>query len=153
MSHILNKPCTDEQYADFVIEYNHTKGLVIEETEEAVYALEVNEIIQNGVPVVNPDYEAEKAKAREDLFNKEFFETSLGYVKRRVTMQDGTRKDFLSDILSMLIVGVPIITYNAPDFNREELPTQNRDVLVTEQFINECKQQFLQDFYGVQKGK
>ena len=79
---------------------------------------------------------------QEAEFNRQFFLTSLGYVRRSVAMKDGSHKDFLSDILPLLQVGVPILTYT------RELE-QNK-VLATEQFINECKQQLLVDFYGVQ---
>lgn len=60
MSYKLEKPYTDEQYADFVSEYNHNQNLLIEETDDALYALEVNEIMQNGKPVKNPNYEEEQ---------------------------------------------------------------------------------------------
>lgn len=82
---------------------------------------------------------------QQEQFLKEFFNTSLGYVRRKVTMKDGTNKDFLSDILPLLQVDVPIITYNQDG-------TQNTNVLVTAQFIEECKQQVLIDFYGALNG-
>ena len=59
MSYKLKKPYTDEEYADFVTEYNHGQLLLIEETVEAIYALEVDEIMQNGKPIKNPNYETE----------------------------------------------------------------------------------------------
>lgn len=90
----------------------------------------------------------EQAQARETSFNEEFFNTSLGYIRRKVTMKDGSTKDFLTDILPLLQVGVPIISYDKPDFTTDEMPAQNTDKLVTEEFINECKQQVLKDFYG-----
>ncbi len=69
MSYKLDKPYTDKQYADFVVEHNHNNGRVIEETETAVYALEANEMMnEDGMPVINPNYEAEQAqKERERL--------------------------------------------------------------------------------------
>lgn len=83
----------------------------------------------------------EEKQAEEDAeFNKQFFNTSLGYVRRSVTMKDGSKKDFLTDILPLLQVGVPVLTYT------REL--EQSKVLVTEKFINECKQQLLTDFYG-----
>lgn len=63
MSYKLEKPYTDEQYADFVVEHNHNNGRTIEETETALYALEANEIIVDGEPVIDPDYEAKIAQA------------------------------------------------------------------------------------------
>ncbi len=98
--------------------------------------------------VPNPDYQLEQAKAREKQFNERFFNTSLGYVRRSVTMKNGYAKEFLTDILPLLQVGIPIITYEKPDFATEELPKQNTNKIVTEEFINECKQQVLIDFYG-----
>jgi hypothetical protein len=78
---------------------------------------------------------------QEEEFNRQFFLTSLGYVRRTVTMQDNSHKDFLSDILPLLEVGVPVLTYSRDLVQKR--------VLVTEQFINQCKQQVLKDFYGV----
>jgi hypothetical protein len=78
---------------------------------------------------------------QEEEFNRQFFLTSLGYVRRTVTMKDNSHKDFLSDILPLLEVGVPVLTYSRDLVQKK--------VLVTEQFINECKQQMLRDFYGV----
>ena len=66
-----------------------------------------------------------------EKFQKEFFNTSLGYVSRKVHMKDGSIKDFLSDILPLIQENVPIITYNIDG-------SQNVGVLVTAQFIEEC---------------
>ena len=73
MSYKLEKPYTDVQYADFVVEHNHQNGRNIEITEDAAYALEPNEIMgEDGVPVINPNYEAEQAqreRQRLDMLN------------------------------------------------------------------------------------
>ena len=80
MSYKLEKPYTDKERADFVVLYNHNQGLIIEETDTALYALEADEIMQNGVPIKNPNYaaeqlEAEKAKRLEE--NKEAYNAAL----------------------------------------------------------------------------
>lgn len=62
MSYKLEKPYSKKQRTDFIVEYNHKKGLNIEETNSCLYALNDNEIIENGVPVQNPNYEIEIAK-------------------------------------------------------------------------------------------
>ena len=62
MAYQLLKPYTDTQYADFVVEHNHNNGLIIEETETALYALEANEILVDGEPQIDPDYEAKQAE-------------------------------------------------------------------------------------------
>lgn len=84
--------------------------------------------------------EARIAEEEEKEFNRKFFNTSLGYVSRDVHMKNGTVKDFLTDILPLLQVGVPVLIYT------RELE-QNK-VLATQQFIDECKQQLITDFYG-----
>ena len=96
----LEKPYTDFERADFIVEYNHKRGMLIEETEDGtLYALEKNEIMVNGVAEINPNYEEELSAKRENLFNREFFQTSLGWIRRQVNMKDGSKKDFLSDEL------------------------------------------------------
>lgn len=80
MSYKLEKPYTDKERADFVVLYNHNQGLIIEETATALYALDADEIMQNGVPIKNPNYaaeqlEAEKAKRLEQ--NKEAYNAAL----------------------------------------------------------------------------
>lgn len=100
-------------------------------------------VISDGALIVNPNYEADKAAREDEEFNKQFFNTSLGYVRRAVNMKNGSKKDFLSDILPLLAPGVPILTYTRK--------LEQSQVITTEQFINECKQQMLIDFYGVQQ--
>ena len=78
---------------------------------------------------------------RKEAFAKNFFNTSLGYVSRVVHFADHT-ENFLSDILPILEEGAKIITYNVDG-------TQNKNVVVTQQFLQECKEQKLKDFYGV----
>ena len=81
------------------------------------------------------------AENKEKQFDREFFNTSLGYVRRQVSMRTGETKDFLADILPVLEVGIPILTYDR-DLNQYKK-------LATEVFISECKEQILKDFYGV----
>ncbi len=70
MSYKLEKPYTDEQYADFVVEHNHNHGRTIEETETALYALEANEILKDGEPTVDPDYEEKQAQIEQDRIDR-----------------------------------------------------------------------------------
>lgn len=112
--------------------------------------MEVSELVFNDYSANPSKYYCEngvlKTKTEEEqkqeILAEQFFNTSLGYVRRKVTMKDGSIRDFLSDILPLLQVGVPVLTYTS---NLEQTK-----VLVTEQFLGECKQQMLQDFYGVQ---
>lgn len=77
MSYKLEKPYTELQYADFVVEHNHNNGRKIAETENEVYALELNEIIgEDGVPLINPSYETEQAQ-RDAEYRIEEIKTAL----------------------------------------------------------------------------
>ena len=63
MSYTLAKPYTDKQKSDFIVAHNHNNGLIIKETETALYALESNEIMgEDNIPVINPNYETEQAQ-------------------------------------------------------------------------------------------
>lgn len=66
MSYKLKKPYTEEQYADFVVEHNHNNGRKIEETITALFALERNEIMKDGEPIINPNYKDEIAKIEQE---------------------------------------------------------------------------------------
>lgn len=60
MSYKLEKPYTDKQKADFIVKYNHNQGLIIHETNDTLFALEVDEIIQDEQPIKNPNYQIEQ---------------------------------------------------------------------------------------------
>ena len=63
MSYRLEKPYTDNERADFIVKYNHSQGLDIEETEEGMVALEPFEKLVDGIVTDNTEvYETEKEK-------------------------------------------------------------------------------------------
>ena len=101
--------------------------------------------------------EEEKARERETEFNKAFFLTSLGYIRRSVTMSDGSHKDFLSDLLPVISMGVQggqtvnILTYDKPPFDKdvEDWTEYQHQVVVTPQFIQECFLQLSNDFLPI----
>ena len=109
-------------------------------------------IYNNGEVVVNPNYQEIKIAQRKADFERRFFQTHLGYVRREVKMKNGAVKDFLTDLLSSLQIGLPVLVYELPDFNQEVteediVATQQMETVDT-QFIEECKNQFAIDFYG-----
>lgn len=122
----IEKPYTEEQRCNFIVEYNHQQGFEIQETETELLAFGYTE--------------EEKQEQEEKEFNRKFFSTSLGYVSRDVHMKNGTVKDFLTDILPLLKVGIPVLVYT-----RELVQSK---VPATQQFIDECGQQLIKDFYG-----
>ena len=103
------------------------------------------------------EYKRIKANEREASFNKSFFNTSLGYVRRAVTMANGTTKDFLSDLLPVISMGVQsgsqvnILTYDKPPFDHdiEDWEEYQHQVVVTPQFIQECFMQLSNDFLPI----
>ena len=106
-------------------------------------------IYQDGEIIVNPNYEEEKRQEYEQMWAFDFFETSLGWVRRKVMVQaTGETRDFLYDMKPSLEIGAPIITYEKPDFTTSFEPVQHRNVIVTAQFLQECKNQIFKDFYG-----
>jgi hypothetical protein len=121
---------TEDGYKEFV-EAEKLNGY----SYDITYLEDDNQIIEVAQVIKTPEEE------QHDQFLREFFNTSLGYVRRKVNMQNGDVKDFLCDIVPRLQAGVKIITYNVDG-------TQNKDVVVTQEFINECDQQLLKDFYG-----
>lgn len=88
------------------------------------------------------EYKEKQRQKEEQEFNRKFFHTSLGYVSRDVHMKNGVVKDFLTDILPLLKVGIPVLVYT-----RELVQSK---VPATQQFIDECGQQLIADFYGNQ---
>lgn len=67
MGYTLKKPYTDKQRADFIVEYNHNRGLKIEETQNSLFALEPWESLVDDEIQINPNYEEElKQQQRQD---------------------------------------------------------------------------------------
>lgn len=96
----------------------------------------------------------EIAKLKEKQFNKDFFHTSLGYIRRKVSMATGETKDFLSDLLPSISLGiqmgqsVSIIAYKKPDFSKEIIDWESLQEITTAtiDFVQECFNQLNQDF-------
>lgn len=85
MSYRLNKPFTAEEKDNFIFKYNqdcfhegyHCR---IEETDKALFALEDNEIMVDGEPQINPDYEEKQRQAEEKRVNN-LTMTALDFLK------------------------------------------------------------------------
>ena len=126
----------------------------VEEGEEQTYH---KETITKEVLILNPDWDEIQEQKREAEFNKAFFNTSLGYVRRSVTMADGSHKDFLSDLLPVISMGVQggvavnILTYDKPPFDKdiEDWTEYQHQVVVTAQFIQECFATLANDFLPI----
>ena len=84
-------------------------------------------------------------KQRRDYWYANFFQTSLGWVRKKATMKDGTVDDFLTQDLPLLAIGLgqgaqaKVIVYATPDFTKEiDILALQSYVDVTPQFIMEC---------------
>ena len=129
----------------------------IEKIGDKLFALSDNEIVENG-EIVTDNERPEKLRQAE--FERQFFNTSLGYVRRNVTMKDGTVKNFLTDILPLLVQGVEVLTYDKANPQADasgvslsavaDNEFNQTKVTVTNEFLNECKNQLMKDFYGEQ---
>ena len=119
-----------------------------EDSVSVVWNAEANEVQPN------PEYENILAQRREAEFNKEFFKTSVGYIRRKARMKDGTVKDFITDLIPLMegTPNIPVIAYQQPDFTKEVteeiLIGLQIMVLSTPELIGECKTQAIIDFYG-----
>lgn len=119
-------------------------------------------IIDDGQIIPAPNLNERKAQRKKEEFEKAFFYTSLGWIKRKVTMQDGSVKDFLADLLLAVKAGiemgqeVEIITYKTPDYtedmSKEYLESLQELKFATPDFIRECLFQTVKDFRGEKSG-
>lgn len=108
-------------------------------------------------PIIDPDYDDKQAAKREAEFNAGFFNTSLGYIRRSVTMANGTQKDFLSDLLPAISASVSmgqavnLIAYDKPPFDEdvEDWTEYQHIVQATPQFIQECFLTLSNDFLPI----
>lgn len=133
------KTYSDKDYSDMAIKANeeHKKLIKVQKEEQRPIYNDEGEII--GYYTV----EVEKLELVDnpENFDRCFFNTSLGYVRRKPFVKGtGEYKDFLSDMSAGLVVGQPILTYTR---NLEQ-----NVVLVTEQFKQECLEQYNKDFNG-----
>ena len=103
------------------------------------------------------DADTREATAREDNFKTDFFNTSLGWIRRQVNMANGSTKDFLSDLLPIISMALSsgtatqIITYTLPDFTHdiEDWTLYQEIKTVTPQFIQDCFNQLSADFGAI----
>ena len=112
---------------------DYTKPIINPETGEQAYHIETRTKWVERLEIVdNPEN-----------FERCFFETSLGYVKRKAFVKGtGEYKDFL-DMSTGMKEGQKILVYD------ENL---NQSVaVVTDEFKEECETQYNKDFYGDNK--
>lgn len=116
---------------------------------------------EDGAIVEDASWVEKFAEENEAGFKKEFFNTSLGWIRRNVSMATGEKKDFLTDLLPAIAQGlaygqaVQIIAYALPDFTKdltdEYMESLQSRVNATAAFVQECFTQIKIDFAGITK--
>lgn len=142
-----NQPINKGGIKSYSVEENVYYGFI---SDEDKYIVENNKI------VLNPEYATKKEEQRRNEFNEQFFQTSLGYIRRKVTMANGEIKHFLTDLLPSISLGislhqpVSVICYTEPNFNKDvEDWKQYQEVKqATPEFVQECLLQLNKDFIG-----
>ena len=157
----IDVPDYDEEGNPIMIEievevpdYDEEGNIIGYHTETKTVQQTHKETVTVKVLVLNPNWEEEQAQKREADFNRQFFNTSLGYIRRNVTMADGSHKDFLSDLLPVISMGVQsglavnVLAYDKPSFDEDvtDWTQYQHQVAVTLQFIQECFLQLSADF-------
>lgn len=93
MSYKLIKPYTEQERIDFIVKYNHNMGLLIEETNNTLYALEDNEIMVDNIPQLDPEFDNKQLE-----------------FKREEKLQELTNAliDKQNNVLSTLTFNIPV---------------------------------------------
>lgn len=136
MSYKLEKPYTDIEKSDFICKYhldtlNEGYNCHIEETETALFALEENEILVDGEPQIDPDYEEKEAQQRQENFENQFILTSKGNYRLQPKGYANAQQSI--DTVNAIVMAMQgltedianmIIFYDTPDFTKEEECTE-----------------------------
>ena len=94
----IEKPLTIQERADFIVEYNHNKGLRIEETSKALYALEAWELLEGDNVIDNTEaWKAEQEQKERERIAK------LKLTKREVFLGLFQAKGVTPDMLKAQI--------------------------------------------------
>ena len=90
MGYKLEQPYSDIDRADFIVKHNHEQGLQIEETENAIYALEPWEKLEgDNIYDNSTEYEAEQAEK-----NKNYLIEEVNYPLKAKVAYTGVRFDY-----------------------------------------------------------
>lgn len=138
---ILNKPCTDIQRADFIVENNHQHGYEIRETETALEAW--------GLTAEEAEQEAEEQ--REAEFKNKFFEIpNFGWFRKQPkgysSAVESLNTAFNAVTILQKLPANMLIFYQEPDFTKPEECTE--EWLIEHQIFNpEMSVQEFDTFY------
>ena len=113
----LEKPYDDEQYANFVVEYNHQQGFEIRETETELQAWGYTE--------------EEQQQQRRENFENQFLATSKGNYRLQPKGYANAQQsvDTINNIVMAMgglseTIANRVIFYETPDFSKPEQCTE-----------------------------
>lgn len=113
----LEKPYDDEQYANFVVEYNHQQGFEIRETETELQAWGYTE--------------EEQQQQRRENFENQFLATSKGNYRLQPKGYANAQQsvDTINNIVMAMgglseTIANMVIFYETPDFSKPEQCTE-----------------------------
>lgn len=107
MSYKLEKPYTEKQRLDFIVEYNHNKNLKIEETEIALFALEAWELLQGNEIINNKEaWEAEQEQQERERI-QELFMTRSDFFDGTIDAW-GVGEDELLFLVQRMLTSLPL---------------------------------------------
>ena len=144
MGYKLEQPYSDIDRADFIVKHNHEQGLQIEETENAIYALEPWEKLEgDNIYDNSTEYEAEQAEKRQQDFKNNFIITSWGAFRKNPKGYSSA-VEAVNTVFNMVNVAQSfteqlanlLIFYETPDFTDAEQCTE--EWLVSHQKTHEA---------------
>lgn len=98
MCYKLEKPYTEKERANFIIRYNHDKGLIISETSTALYALEPWEKLEGEAIIDNTEEYQQEQIQREAEYTAMLYRSTVD-IERAIYKAKGVDFD---DIISYL---------------------------------------------------
>lgn len=140
MGYKLDKPCTDKQRMDFIVQYNHIQGLEIVEKENAFYAIYPWETIEGNTIVDNSEaYEQEKAQAEKERIAR--LSLTRGDVFRGLLLAKGITRAQIRSLLEGL-----------PENTPEELITKELALIDFDEALNFYRGKEIIDAIGIRLG-
>ena len=97
----IKTPVSAKERADFIVEYNHNKGLKFVQTETQFIALEENEVYRDGKVVIDEEYykkKEEEAKKKEAERIANLNMTRGDFIEGLILAQGKDDSDIISEI-------------------------------------------------------